>query len=230
MKTTSLLNYYSRRAQEYERVYEKPERQEDLLRLAESLRQTVSGHDVLEVACGTGYWTERYAAAAHSVLATDASATVLALAKGKPYPPGRVRFALADVYALLASENVAAPSWTAAVAAFWWSHVPTARLPAFLSSLHASLEPGAVVWMCDNRYVEGSSTPIAHTDVDGDTYQRRPLSDGSTHTVLKNFPSASELRSAVAGDASQVDVIELEYYWMLRYVLHEETYPDGQRP
>jgi len=70
----------------------------------------------------------------------------------------------------------------------------------------------------DNAYVEGSSTPISRTDEHGDTYQIRRLDDGSTHEVLKNFPTESELRAAVDGLATEVRVEFLRYYWILSYV------------
>ncbi len=232
MEPSKLLEYYSRRAREYERVYDKPERQRDLGHLARSVEAEVSGHDVLEVACGTGYWTERYAHAARSVLGVDNSAEVLAVAESKTYPPRRVRFVRGDAYALDdALDDAAADALavvptapcTAAVAAFWWSHVPNARRSTFLRSLHGCLSPGAVVWICDNRYVEGSSTPVSHADAAGNTYQRRRLSDGSEHVVLKNFPTAAELRASVAGAASEVEVEHLEYFWILRYVLKRSS-------
>ncbi|MEM6990178.1 MAG: class I SAM-dependent methyltransferase [Myxococcota bacterium] len=220
MGHSNLLEYYGRRAREFERVYDKPERQRDLARLARSVEAELSGRDVLEVACGTGYWTERYAHAARSVLAVDASTEVLALAESKTFPPGRVRFARGDAYAL-GNDGVvgSAAPFDAAVAAFWWSHVPKQRVCAFLRSLHRCLCPGAVVWICDNRYVEASSTPVSHTDAAGNTYQRRQLDDGSEHVVLKNFPAASELRGSMSGVAAEVRVEELEYYWVLRYVV-----------
>ena len=218
MEPPDLLPYYSRRAPEYEAIYAKPERQPDLARLAALVREAVEGKHVLEVACGTGYWTERYADVTRTVLATDASPEVLAVAERKTYPPACVRFALADAYTPMATEAIAqAAPFDAAVAAFWWSHVPRARLGGFLNGLHAALAPGASVWLCDNRYVEGSSTPIAYTDDAGDTFQRRRLTDGSTHDVLKNFPTPEVLRASVAGRAEAVEITELDYFWVLRY-------------
>ena len=70
----------------------------------------------------------------------------------------------------------------------------------------------------DNAYVEGSSTPLSRTDESGDTYQIRKLDDGSIHEVLKNFPTESELRAAVDGLATEVQVEFLRYYWILSYV------------
>ena len=79
------------------------------------------------------------------------------------------------------------------------------------------LSPGAIVVALDNRYVEGSSTPISHTDADGNSYQRRRLADGSEHTVLKNFPDEAELVAEIAACGTSVEYTALEYYWLLKY-------------
>ena len=80
------------------------------------------------------------------------------------------------------------------------------------------LSSGARVMFIDNAFVEGSSTPISRTDEHGNTYQVRRLDDGSTHEVLKNFPTKSELVSAVDGLATDVRIEFLRYYWILSYV------------
>ena len=45
--TASMVDYYARRAPEYERIYEKPERQEELRQLKEFIRNSLAGRDVL---------------------------------------------------------------------------------------------------------------------------------------------------------------------------------------
>jgi len=77
----------------------------------------------------------------------------------------------------------------------------------------------------DNAYVEGSSTPDSRTDELGDVYQLRKLDDGSIHEVLKNFPTESELRAAVDGLATEVQVEFLRYYWILSYVPKVDARP-----
>jgi demethylmenaquinone methyltransferase/2-methoxy-6-polyprenyl-1,4-benzoquinol methylase len=70
----------------------------------------------------------------------------------------------------------------------------------------------------DNRYVAGSSTPIARRDAAGNTYQLRRLDDGSSHEVLKNFPSPADVREGVTrAGAMDVRVEELPYYWYTTY-------------
>lgn len=211
----ALAAYYARRAQEYERIYAKPERQVDLARLRLRLSDLLAGRRVLELACGTGYWTAVIAPAAASVHALDINEEVLAIARAKPLPPGRVVFVQGDAFLL----DGAPAGCDAALAAFWWSHVERRRLPAFLATLHARLAPGARVVFLDNRYVEGSSTPISRRDADGNMYQIRHLDRGAPCEVLKNFPTAEELTAQIEPFASAARIETLAYYWILVYTL-----------
>jgi len=79
----SLIDYYAKRADEYERIYEKPERQNDLAILKKLFEKTLAGHDVFEIACGTGYWTQIVAQTAKSITATDFNEEVLQIARAK---------------------------------------------------------------------------------------------------------------------------------------------------
>jgi protein-L-isoaspartate O-methyltransferase len=210
----SLANYYAERAPEYERVYEKPERQQELTALARLLRGLLADEDVLEIACGTGYWTEILAPVVRSIVATDASAEVLELARLKSFPAGRVTLELADAYA----PNEIVGQFTACFAGFWWSHVPRERLTDFLRGLYQRLGRGARVVFCDNRFVEGSSTPVSRVDAAGNSYQRRRLDGGQEYEIMKNFPEGSDLLD-VLDDAGAVEVQldELRYYWCVSY-------------
>jgi demethylmenaquinone methyltransferase/2-methoxy-6-polyprenyl-1,4-benzoquinol methylase len=216
-----MKEYYARRAAEYEDVYLKPERQEDLQRLKTILSGAFAGMDVLEVACGTGYWTQYIAQTARSILATDVNPEVLELARQKDYGQCGVSFAIADAYSLAGVDFVA----NAAFHGFWWSHVPLQRLPAFLAALHSKLRPGSKVVMIDNRFVEGSSTPIARTDGAGNTYQVRRLKDGSQYEVLKNYPSEATIRESLVGWGRAVRLEVLRYYWMAEYETLREPAP-----
>ena len=92
-------------------------------------------------------------------------------------------------------------------------------LRAFVAQLNARLAPGARVLFVDNRYVDGSSSPIDHVDLDGDTFQQRRIADGKTLPVLKNFLDETELRSCVEGLAADVGYRAFRHYWALRYAV-----------
>ena len=209
----TLPAYYAARAAEYERIYDKPERQQDLARLRTLIPSLLAGRDVLEIACGTGYWTAVIAPGARSVVGIDINPETLEIAEAKSYPPGRVTFEASDVRDALVKHR----GRDAAFAGFWWSHIPRTERRAFVESLSAALAPGAIVVALDNLYVEGSSTPISHADAEGNTFQKRRLDDGSEHLVLKNFPTESELGAELAGIASRVEYTALDYYWLLEF-------------
>ncbi len=201
--------YYQRRAAEYEAIYDRPERQADLAVLRARVAACCAGRDALELACGTGWWTEVAASGASSILATDFNPAPLEIARGKAYACP-VRFAQMDAYA----PQPGAGNFDCGYAMFWWSHVPRARLADFLRDFTACLAPGSLLLFVDNRYVAGSSTPIARTDDAGDSHQQRTLADGSRHEVLKNFPHAQEIRAALEPFCTRIEVTELTYYWL----------------
>lgn len=208
MSSDSLKDYYARRAGEYERIYAKPERQRDLRALEAKVSELLAGRNVLEIACGTGYWTQFAAQSARAITATDINPEVLEIARSKSY---RIvpRFVIADAWGMDEIEG----EFDALLAAFWWSHVPRERLGEFLSIVCNSLFINTLVVMFDNRFVAGSSTPLVFTDDRGNTYQDRILADGSRHRVLKNFPTDGELAATIARVASAPQIIDLEYYW-----------------
>ena len=210
MESADLIRYYRQRAGEYEAIFAKPERQADLAALRRALSEKFAGARLLEIACGTGYWTQAIARTAAAVTATDLAEEPMRIAQSKAHERGNVVFQAADAYAL----PEALGRFDAAFAGFWWSHVPRERIGEFLASLHARLEPGARVVLLDNRYVEGNSTPIAASDAAGNTYQDRRLADGSVMRIVKNFPTSAELRK-VFGASLQYE--ELEYYWLAEY-------------
>ena len=210
-----LRDYYTRRADEYERVYAKPERQVELRLLEQALPALFADRRGLELACGTGWWTPHAARDAQSWLATDVSVETLAIARSKPMP-AVVRFEQRDAYQV---DGLLGEPFDAVFAGFWWSHVPRQRLGDWLASLHAALPTAARVVMIDNCFVPGSSTPIARTDADGNSWQRRVLDDGSTHEVMKNFPGREEAVALLGPRARSVRWIEQRYFWLLSYDL-----------
>lgn len=211
----SMRDYYARRAAYYERVYFKPERQADLRAMEAWLRTPFAGRDVLEIACGTGWWTPHGAREARSWLATDLNPETMALARNKPQPEC-VHFAEIDAYTL---DDLPAQRFSGAFAGCWWSHVPRARLAPWLELLHARLDRGARVVFLDNAFVPSSSTPLSRRDAEGNTYQQRTLDDGSVHEVLKNFPTCGEASAMLGPRAREVEWIDHEHFWTLSYEL-----------
>jgi demethylmenaquinone methyltransferase/2-methoxy-6-polyprenyl-1,4-benzoquinol methylase len=210
-----MREYYARRAAYYERVYFKPERQADLRSMEAGLPALFAGRHVLEIACGTGWWTAHGARDAASWLATDINPETMAVARAKAMP-GCVQWATVDAYTLAGLDG---QRFDAAFAGCWWSHVPLARLPGWLATLHARLRHGARVVMLDNSLVQASSTPISRRDEAGNSYQMRTLDDGSVHEVLKNFPTRDAALAMLGPRARGAQWTAHEHYWVLSYDL-----------
>ena len=210
--TSDMISYYKDRAKEYENVYAKPARQSDLLLATKILKDAFRSKDVLEIACGTGYWTEKICRTAKKILAIDINDTVIEVAKSKNYLPAEVEFQIADIFNLTNINR-----HESLFGGFIWSHIKLQDLNAFVEiANNLVVDYGTVVFM-DNNYVDGSNLPIAENDNSGNTYQTRTLENGTTHKVLKNFPSETFIRELLIGKASEIRFISLQYYWILIY-------------
>jgi ubiquinone/menaquinone biosynthesis C-methylase UbiE len=211
----SLAEYYQQRAAEYDQVYDKPERQDDLARLRRVLPSLVAGKRVLEIAAGTGYWTQVLAATADAIMATDVNAETIAIATQRQYGRAQVSMRTADAFGLAGVPG----EFDVVFCGFWWSHIARADIPRFLAGMRARVGAGTGLILVDNRYVPGSNHPITRTGPDGDTYQQRRLSDGRSYEVLKNFPSREQVAADLADVASEMTWTELEYFWLASCVL-----------
>jgi SAM-dependent methyltransferase len=207
---SEMVAYYAKRAAAFEESYQRPDCQEDLADMQERLSEVLAEHRVLELACGTGYWTQFYADSAQSVLATDINSEMLTLAKAKGLPEDQVQWQIADAFNLQVEGE-----FSACFAGFWWSHVLRQDQEGFLQKLRQRLGKDALLVLMDNVYVEGVSTTIARTDLQGNTFQIRTLPDGGRYEILKNFPTDSALRKKLATAAKEIRVVRLENYWML---------------
>jgi len=218
---TDMIQFYARRAGEYETMYLRPERQAELRWLERAVTQAFAGEDVLEVACGTGYWTQFIARSARSIAATDVSREVLEYAKQKDFGACDVSLLEADAFSL---EGLSG-TYSAGFAGFWWSHIPKDETTRFLRTFHARLRPGSPVVLMDNSFVAGNSTPLSRTDDASNTYQTRQLADGSRHEILKNFLSEHDLRTSLEPWGRDVEFVPLTYYWFCRYRVARSVVP-----
>src|ERR1700676_5216230 len=141
------IAYYRARAPEYdewflrEKRYDRgPEHRKEWFRdveqIAAVLRSTVREADVLELACGTGLWTQRLAENNRRIVAVDSSPEVIAINRER-LGSANVEYTIADIF-----------SWTPSTTfdlvffSFWLSHVPPGRFDAFWANVRAALRPG----------------------------------------------------------------------------------------
>ena len=210
MITEQSVQFYAKSAAHHDQVYDKPECQHDLADMRRHVAEALRGHVVLELACGTGYWTEVIAASAESVVAIDINAEMIALAKLRALPLDKVQLRVANAYDL--PDDIG--SYTAIFIGFWWSHVKREQQEKFLAHLRARVGDVVLV-LLDDVYVEGSSGTVARTDLEGNTYQISVTADGERYEIPKTYPSDSALRKKMASMVREIKIVRLEYYWML---------------
>ncbi|MBN2566304.1 MAG: class I SAM-dependent methyltransferase [Candidatus Eisenbacteria bacterium] len=162
--------------------------------IVERVGEMMAGLNVLEIACGTGNWTQVLSRRANGVVAIDSSPEALSIAETKEYGQGEVEFRLADAYRLSDLDR----RFTGAFAADWWSHVPKSLLAAFLSGLGSCLSEGAPVVFVDMLPRPHPDLEPYRHDAEGNAICRRTLPDGRSFDVVKNFPDRQEVLESVA--------------------------------
>jgi len=209
-----VAGYYAARAEEYDLSagYMDSAAEECRARIRSRFQDALGGHDVLEIACGTGYWTQAIAVTARSVLATDLDAQMISQARGRLSALPNVRCLVADAYSL----DTVSGHFTAAFSHWWWSHIPKQRIRRFLGMLHSKLAPAALVIFADQLSYDA---PHRRIDDEGNLLEERVLRSGQRYEIVKNFPTEDEVVRALSGIAEHVAYKEYreEGYWALVY-------------
>ncbi|MGB1019349.1 MAG: methyltransferase domain-containing protein [Chitinophagales bacterium] len=206
------IRYYKNRALEYEIVYNKPERQIDLSNIKRLLSLEFIGKNILEIACGTGYWTELISKQAKFIEATDINFEVLEVAKSKLYS-NEVLFLEKNYLDYINEQN----QFEGFFGGFIWSHILLENLDEFINILLNQVASGSNLIFIDNIFVEGNSTKLNRTDKFGNTYQIRTLKNLDTFEVIKNFPTKDFLYYKLKDLVYNFEFIALEYYWILKF-------------
>ena len=180
------LDYYRRRAGEYDATAygDVAAARARIARLVAGLRPA---GNVLEVACGTGLWTEALARLADSVTAIDAAPEAVEIARAR-VTSANVSFEVADVFSWAPGARFDVIFFSA-----WLSHVPADRFEQFWQSLRNLLAgDGRVLFIDEHIDERGKEAYVAGRD---EIVERR-LRDGGTFRVIKNFvhPERLELR------------------------------------
>jgi demethylmenaquinone methyltransferase/2-methoxy-6-polyprenyl-1,4-benzoquinol methylase len=159
--------------------------------IEEALEAFAASGDVLELAGGTGWWTERLARSADRLTVVDSSPETLKL--------NRQRVGRADIEYVTADLFSWQPqmSYDAVFFSFWLSHVPRARFGAFWSLVRSCLAAEGRVFLIDNRTDPTPTTEIQDPYVVqyGPDLHLRKLSDGSEYRVVKIMYETEELTS-----------------------------------
>ena len=184
----SQRTYYDERADDYGDE-SKPDRKGGGMMKPELCRALIDelrpAGDVLELACGTGYFTAEIVRHARWVTAVDASPRMLAINERRVANP-RVTYVNADIFAWRRDRAYDTMFFGA-----WLSHVPPAAFDDFWALLHTCLAPNGRV-----AFVDEDDRAAGHDDrysLNGVPAARRKLSDGREFKIVKVFWRSEDL-------------------------------------
>ena len=143
--------------------------------------------EVLELAGGTGWWSQHLAQKAASLTVIDSSNETLSINRQRV---GRtdVTYIVADIFTWRPDQL-----YDTVFFSFWLSHVPRELFEAFWALVASCLRPGGRAFLIDNRRDPTRTSHDPYVIHEADDVQRRRLSDGSEHRVVKVFYEPAEL-------------------------------------
>jgi ubiquinone/menaquinone biosynthesis C-methylase UbiE len=192
--------YYRARATEYDEWWQRRGRfdrgsamsdewDRQVSEVAAALEAFDATGEVLELAGGTGWWSQRLARTADRLTVVDSSPETLDL--------NRKRVGRSDIEYIVTDLFSWQPQRTYDVVFFffWLSHVPRQRFSAFWSLVQTCLAPSGRVFVIDNRNPDRSDFEDAYVVRGGPELDLRRLHDGSQYQVVEIFYEPEELRS-----------------------------------
>jgi demethylmenaquinone methyltransferase/2-methoxy-6-polyprenyl-1,4-benzoquinol methylase len=169
------------------------------------------GGDIVELAPGTGNWTEPLARIAEHVTALDASPAMMEINRKRLTVAGladRVTFREVDLFAWQPDR-----AYDAAFMGFFLSHVPDERIDDFLRTVVSAVRPGGVIFFVDSRPEPTSSTPDQPLPAPENPIMTRRLNDGQSFQIVKIYRSAAAMKAAFARQGVEMVVEETPNYF-----------------
>ena len=216
------VRYYQARAEEYDewflrqgrydRGQELNQRWFSEVRILYQELDTFSPRgSILELACGTGIWTQQLLRYADRITAVDAVPEVIAINQRRTQSDA-VSFVQADLFDWQPVEK-----YDVVFFSFWLSHVPPELFKPFWDMVAQALKPGGRVFFIDSRF-EPTSTARDHQLVDKQsTTTSRRLNDGREFQIVKVFYERSDILLRLRKMGWKCSVKETENYFLYGY-------------
>jgi ubiquinone/menaquinone biosynthesis C-methylase UbiE len=224
--TQQQIDYYRARAGEYDQWFNREGRYDrgpelnqlwraEAQQVRDALAEFQPRGDLLELACGTGIWTEQLARSASTLTAVDASPEVLAINKNRVNSPS-VTYIEADLFSWEPPRE-----FDAVFFSFWLSHVPPERFEAFWVMVRRALRPGGRFFFIDSRHDSTSTAKDHQLPAPAATTLTRRLNDGREFQIYKVFYDAAELQTRLRALGFEAEVLKTGTYFI---------YGQGARP
>ncbi|MEH2124554.1 class I SAM-dependent methyltransferase [Nostoc sp.] len=213
------IQYYRARANEYEQWFYRTgryDRGEEINRrwfdevaiLKTALHQIEPVAHILELACGTGIWTQELLQIGQQITAIDAALEVIEINQQKLQSP-HITYQQWDLFTWEPERQ-----YDLVFFSFWLSHIPPIELSSFLQKVSRSVRNGGQIFIIDSRF-ETTSTAKNHIlKNDGSIYQMRKLNDGQEFQIVKVFYQPDELKHQLRLAQFNAEVKVTENYFI----------------
>lgn len=212
------IKYYRDRANEYDEWFLRKGRYDtgealnqlwfkEVEELTQKLKQFSPKGEVLELACGTGWWTEQLAKYADHLTAIDASPEVIALnqKRVKNYK-GKIDYQIADLFTWKPEKK-----YDVIFFSFWLSHVPKDLFIPFWKTVMSALKPNGRVFLIDST---SHSSDHVSPESQKDFIQIRQLKDGRKYNIIKIYYSPEGLEKKINELGYQTDLHKTQNYFL----------------
>lgn len=162
------LSYYRARAPIYDKTYKRVGPYDrgraanqawkaELARIADRLAEVEIGGHLLELGCGTGYWTELLASRADRITAIDGAPEMIEMARTRL---GHLDTVDLQVQELIDAWSPDADCYDGVAAFFFIEHVPDQRLDVLLRRIAHCLRPGAAIVLAEGAGGDEPGTQV----------------------------------------------------------------------
>lgn len=212
------LDYYRARAAEYDEWWLRLGRYDrgpelnagwfaEIEKLAAALERFGPEGRILELAGGTGIWSERLLGHADALTVVDGSSEMLAINAARLHSQ-RVEYLHEDLFDWQPDEQ-----FDTVFFSFWLSHVPDSEFDRFWTLVRSCLEPGGRVFFIDSRRRSTSTARDQTTPVEADRMERR-LNDGRKFNVYKIYYAPRDLEHRLASLGWNAEIAETDEYFI----------------
>ena len=213
------IAYYQARASEYDEWFLRqgrydrgPEFKQQWFEEVEQVRNSLTRFKpdgkVLELACGTGLWTQQLLGHAQHITAVDAAAEVLKLNQQR-LQSSKVKYIQADIFTWQPEER-----YDVVFFSFWLSHVPSQYFEQFWQMVSRALKSRGRVFFVDSRHEPTSTARDHHLgEAHAGTAERR-LNDGREYRIVKIFYEREQLEKRLSQLGWSVRVNETPNYFL----------------
>ena len=219
----SLVNqqiaYYQARASEYDEWFLRKGRYDrgtkwnqqwfqEVEQVRNSLDRFKAEGNILELACGTGLWTQQLLRHAQNITAVDAVEEVIKLNQQR-LQSSKVKYIQANIFTWRPEEQ-----YDVVFFGFWLSHVPSQYFEPFWQMVRQALKSRGRVFLVDSKYEPTSTAKDHHLgEVQAGTVKRL-LNDGREYQIVKIFYECEQLEKMLNRMGWNMKVEETPHYFL----------------